>query len=138
MKNLSVTQKRVAQGLMTDGTYEALCPPLQALLKIMVDGNLEGKGRTHPDIRKLFTREYVLASDWYRKRLFVKQQRDIAFWTSNISYLENVLKLKNYEETAKILSLTDRLERARKQLAHVQSEVYLDELFGTIGADPLK
>ncbi len=138
MKNLSVTQKRVARGLMTDGTYEALCPPLQALLKIMVDGNFEGKDRSHPDFRSLFTRGYVLGSDWYRKRLLVKQQRDTAFWMSNISYLENVLTLKNYEETAKILGLTGRLEHACKQLKHVQSEAYLDELFGTIGADPLR
>jgi hypothetical protein len=138
MKNLSITQKRVAEGLMTDGTYEALCPPLQALLKIMVEGNYEGKNRMHPDIRKLFTRDYVLGSDWYRNRLLLKQQRDIAFWTSNISYLENVLTLKNYEETAKILDLSVRFESARKNLAHVQSEAYIDELFGTIGADPLK
>ena len=138
MKNLSVTQKRVARGLMTDGTYEALCPPLQALLKIMVDGNFEGKDRNHPEFRKLFTRETVLGSDWYRHRLVVKQQRDVAFWTSTVDYLENVLTLKNYEDTAKTLGLTDRLENARKQLKHVQSEAYLDELFGTIGADPLR
>ncbi|MGV8096511.1 MAG: hypothetical protein AB2L24_32035 [Mangrovibacterium sp.] len=138
MKNLSITQKRVAQGLMTDGTYEALCPPLQALLKIMVDGHYEGKERTHPDFRKLFTRDYVLNSDWYQDRLRLKQQRDIAFRTSNISYLENVLTLKNYEETAQMLDLPGRLEKARKQLVHVLSDTYIDELFGTIGADPLK
>lgn len=138
LKNLAVTQKRVAEGLMDDGTWKVLCPPLRALLKIMVEGNFEGKDRTHPDIRKLFTRDYVLGSDWYRKRLVVKQQRDIAFWTSNISYLENVLTLKNYEETAQMLNLPLRLEHARKQLAHVQSEAYIDELYGTIGADPLK
>ncbi len=138
MKNLSITQKRVAEGLMTDGTYEALCPPLQALLKIMVEGNYEGKDRTHPDIRSLFTRDYVLNSDWYRNRLLLKQERDIVFWSSNISYLENVLTLKNYEETAQTLDLSGRLKNARNQLAHVQSGAYLDELYGTIGADPLK
>jgi len=137
MKNLSITQKRVADGLMTDGTYEALCPPLQALLKIMVEGNYKGKDRTHPDIRSLFTRDYVLNSDWYRNRLLLKQERDVAFWTSNISYLERVLALKNYEETGQKLDLSGRLKNARNQLAHVQSGAYLDELYGTIGADPL-
>lgn len=138
LKNLVITQKRVAQGLMSDGTYEALCPPLQALLKIMVDGNFEGKDRYHPDVRKLFTREYVLSSDWYRRRLNVKQERDIAFRKSNIRYLEHVLTLKNFEETSHQLNLSARLEDARKQLAYVESEEYISELFGTIGADPLK
>jgi hypothetical protein len=136
LKNLTITQKRVAQGLMTDGTFEALCPPLQALLKIMVDGNFEGKDRNHPDIRKLFTREYVLSSNWYRRRLNVKQERDIAFRRSNIHYLENVLSLKNFEETSHQLNLSARLEDARRHLSHVESEEYINELFGTIGADP--
>ena len=35
--NLSITQKRVAEGLMTDGTIERLCPPLKALVHIMID-----------------------------------------------------------------------------------------------------
>ncbi len=138
MKNLTITQKRVAEGLMTDGTYEVLCPPLQALLKIMVEGNFEGKDRTHPDIRNLFTRDYVLGSEWYRKRLLIKQERDVNFWKSNISYLEHVLELKNYEETSKKLHLVPNLKNAREQLAHVSSKAYIDELFGTIGADPLK
>ena len=138
MRNLSITQKRVAQGLMTDGTYEALCPPLQALLRIMVDGQYEGKDRDHADVRRLFTREYVLGSDWYHKRLLLKQQRDIEFRASNISYLEHVLTLKNYQETARTLELPARLDDARKQLEHIRSQAYLDELFGTIGADPLK
>ncbi len=138
MRNLSITQKRVAQGLMTDGTYEALCPPLQALLQIMVNGNFEGKDRNHPDFRRLFTPDYVLNSDWYKKRLLLKQERDVAFWSSNIQYLENVLNLKNYQETARQLSLSARLDKARRQLQHVGSEAYLKELTGTIGADPLR
>jgi len=89
-------------------------------------------------VRRLFTREYVLGSDWYHKRLLLKQQRDIEFRASNISYLEHVLTLKNYQETARTLELPARLDDARKQLEHIRSQAYLDELFGTIGADPLK
>ena len=134
MKNLTITQKVVAEGLMTDGTYEALCYPLQVLLKIMVDGNYEGKDRLHSDIRKLFTKDYVLTSSWYRERLFVKQQRDSAFWTSNIRYLENIMEDNSVES----LDLSSQLELAKKQLAHTHSAAYIDELVGTIGADPLK
>ena len=138
LKNLSITQKRVAEGLMTDGTYEALCPPLQALLSIMVKGQFEGKDREHPDIRKLFTREYVMNSDWYRRRLEVKQERDIRFWKNTIDYLENAIAQKNLKETTEKLQLPSKLAHAKEELAHVQSKEYIDELYGTIGADPLK
>jgi hypothetical protein len=138
LKNLFITQKRVAEGLMTDGTYEALCPPLQALLSIMVKGQFEGKDREHPDIRKLFTREYVINSDWYRHRLKVKQERDIKFWNQTIAYLEDAIGRENLKEAVQKLELESKLKTARKELAHVQSEAYLNELYGTLGADPLK
>jgi hypothetical protein len=43
----------------------------------------------------------------------------------------------NFRETSVQLDLPAKLEAARNELAHVQSPAYLDELFGTIGADPL-
>lgn len=138
LKNLSITQKRVAEGLMTDGTYEALCPPLQALVSIMVNGEYEGKDREHTDIRKLFTREYVVNSDWYKHRLNVKQERDIKFWNQTIAYLEDAMGRENLKEAVQKLELESKLKTARKELAHVQSEAYLEELYGTLGADPLK
>jgi hypothetical protein len=138
LRNLSITQKRVAEGLMTDGTYEALCPPLQALVSIMVNGEYKGKDREHPDVRQLFTREYVLNSDWYRHRLKVKQERDIRFWNQTITYLEDALSRENLKEAAQKLGLEAKLKAARKELIHVESDAYIDELFGTLGADPLK
>jgi phosphoenolpyruvate carboxykinase (diphosphate) len=137
MKNLSITQKRVAEGFFTDGTYEALCPPLQALVKIMVEGNYNGMDRENPEFRKMFTREYVMGSDWYKERLKVKQQRDIDFWTKTIAYIENAMNLRNMKEALVKLDLPSKLEEAKAHLAYVQSPAFIDLLVGTIGADPI-
>lgn len=137
IENLCITQKRVAEGYLKDGTYEALCPPLQALINIMVNGEHEGKRRNHPDIRKLFTKEYVLNSDWYKQRLHIKQERDIVRWSRNIRYLEEFLDRKNFVEDSKKLEIRQKLSEAKRRLKSVENSSYLVELEGTIGADPL-
>ncbi|MBN2806295.1 MAG: hypothetical protein JXR22_06520 [Prolixibacteraceae bacterium] len=138
MKNLTITEKRVAEGLMKDGTFETLCPPLQALVHIMISGKYKGMDRNHPEFRKMFTREYVMKSEWYHKRLEFKQQKDISFWEDNIVYLENVLNMKNYKEAIERMNLHERLEASKGQLKKVQSKAYLESLLGTLGADPMK
>ncbi len=138
VENLNITQKRVAEGYLRDGTYEALIPPLKALIHIMISGQFEGKDRHDPEIRKLFTRDYVLSSDWYKERLYVKQQRDIDLWSKNIAYLEDFLEKKNFAEAAQQLDVHSRLKQARKRLEEVQSSSYLKELQGTFGADLLQ
>ncbi len=62
-------QRRVALNYFEDGSVEAACPPLKALLHIMAHGAYEGMGLDDPRFRKLFDRETVLASDWYEERL---------------------------------------------------------------------
>ncbi len=81
-------QTRVALQYFEDGSVDAACPPLRALLHIMAHGSYEGKGVDAPEIRGLFTREAMLASDWYRERLRVKQARDIALWKRHLAALE--------------------------------------------------
>jgi len=138
INNLSITQKRVAEGYMRDGTFEALCPPLKVLVKIMTDGQYEGKDRHHPEIRNMFTRDSVLKSQWYQDRLHVKQKRDIELWSKNIQYLEEKLGQKNFKEAADKMNIPEKLEVARRHLNEVKSPGYIRELEGTLGADPLK
>ncbi|MDA3879296.1 MAG: hypothetical protein PF436_02810 [Prolixibacteraceae bacterium] len=138
INNLSVTQKRVAKGYMLDGTYEALCPPLQALVSIMVDGDYKGMKRDNQVFREMFTRESVLKSEWYKKRLVCKQQKDIAYWEKSIAYLEETIQQLNYKEAAERMNLNFELEKARKNLKEVKSDKYMDNLFGTLGADPME
>ena len=66
----------------------------------------------------------MLQSDWYRERLVVKQERDVALWTRHVAALE----------AARVNG--SRLEEVRLQLARVSAPAYLRELEGTIGADP--
>ncbi len=81
-------QKTVALNYFEDGSVNAACPPIHALLHIMAHGHFEGKGIDHPTIRALFTREVLLASDWYKERLSIKQRRDIALWQRHVAALE--------------------------------------------------
>ena len=136
--NLSITQKRVAEGFMRDGTIDMLCPPLKALIHIMIDGKYKGKDRSHSDIRAMFTREAVLNSDWYNERLVEKQKRDVAQWTRNVAYIEDVIGRKNFADTSVRLALPDRLVHAKKRLKEVSAPSYLNDLKGTIGADTLR
>lgn len=138
IQNLNITQKRVAEGFIEDGTYAALCPPLKALIDIMISGTHKGKDRQHPDIRKMFERDTVLQSSWYKDRLFEKQQKDIALWTKNVAYLENHTKMSNFKDVSLQLDLPAKLAQAKAELKKVKSDGYLLFLEGTIGADTLK
>ncbi len=109
-------QRSVAALYFEDGSVAAACPPIKALLYIMAFGEYEGMTESHPQIRGMFTREELLKSEWYKRRLRAKQCVDIALWTRH-------------------RDATNSAE-ARERLAHVSSPAYLDELVGTLGADP--
>jgi hypothetical protein len=125
-------QKRVAENYFYDGSVQAACPPLQALLHIMARGDWEGKGVGDPGVRALFTRESVLASDWYKARLRAKQARDVALWGRHIAALEAFVSGPGSGQ----FDVAGRLGEARAQMERVGSVAYLAELVGTIGADP--
>ncbi|HTX16311.1 MAG TPA: hypothetical protein VMD77_13520, partial [Candidatus Baltobacteraceae bacterium] len=130
------TQRRVAWNYFEDGSVEAACPPLRALLEIMAHGSCEGKSVNDPVIRAMFTRDSLLASDWYRERLRVKQQRDVALWHRHVRALEEFRLAEQEFPPQDEIDFESRSALARAQLARVSSPAYLDELLGTIGADP--
>lgn len=138
IENLSITQRRVAEGFKKDGTYEALCPPLKALVDIMISGEHKGMARNHPDIRKMFEREVILNSAWYKERLTEKQKRDVAYWESNLAYLKTIRESDRYEAVAAHFNVDVKIVEAEAKLKHIRSEHYLKELEGTIGADTLR
>jgi len=126
------THTRVAQGYFDDGSIEGACPPLKALLHVMAYGHYEGLGIEHPRLRALFTRETVLQSPWYHERLITKQARDIALWVRHREALERAAALEHQWP----VDLEVRRQLVARELARVTSDQYLDELVGTIGADP--
>ncbi len=137
VENIVEAQQKVATQYLEDGSVEDACPPLKALLHIMANGNFEGRDAHHPDIRAMFTREALLASDWYRERLQTKQRRDIALWKRNIAYLQTFAARTSHHDIADKLDIQGRLATAKDKLVQVSDNAYLQSLRGTIGADPL-
>jgi hypothetical protein len=138
MDNVVTTQKRVAQMYFDDGSIAQACPPLKALLHIMLKDEWEGRGLDNPEFRKLFTRDSLLASDWYAARLAAKQKLDRKLWRRHVEYLDKFLKRASHAEEAERLGIASRLNRARRTLEQVESPAYLESLRGTIGAEPIE
>ncbi len=137
INNIVEAQQRCAQAFFDDGSIEAACPPLAALLHIMAHGNYDGKTVHDPEVRKLFTLEYLLASDWYQERLTIKQERDRALWERHIAHLKDFQTKVNFHDAVDQLDIEGRIVYAKAELAKVSAPEYLHSLRGTLGADPL-
>ncbi len=127
-------QREVARHYFNDGSVDAACPPLRALLFIMAEGSYEGRSINDPAVRKLFSRQALLDSGWYKQRLKTKQNRDVALWKRHIASLEDFSRFA--DRFGDSFDVAERLPRARHRLALVSNSSYLDSLVGTIGADP--
>jgi hypothetical protein len=86
----------------------------------MAYGSFNGMTESDPALRALFTRENLLASDWYQQRLATKQAVDVALWKRHAQAVKDAPRKQIVEE----------------HLAHVESPEYLTELVGTLGAEP--
>lgn len=137
VENIVEAQQKVAALYLEAGSVEDACPPLKVLIHIMATGSYQGMDVHHPKIRSMFSREAMLASDWYQERLQIKQTRDVKLWNRHINYLEAFANRDSHRDVAEKLQLQNRLTSARAKLAHVSSGIYLQSLRGTIGADPL-
>jgi hypothetical protein len=138
IENIVETQQKVAQQYLDDGSIDDACPPLQALLHIMATGNYQGKGIHDSDFRALFTKENLLASDWYLERLQVKQNRDIALWQKHVASLQDFSEKDNYAGEVERLNINQKLTDAKAELERVESSSYIEQMVGMIGADPLR
>ncbi|MGZ0657556.1 hypothetical protein ACWPKS_18335 [Coraliomargarita sp. W4R72] len=137
MNTIIAAHKQAAENYFADGSIEDACPPLKALLHIMKDGHYEGEGLDSPKVRELFTRESMLASDWYAERLQSQQTHDIALWKTNVQYLHNFLQRESHSGVAKRLDIETRLTAAKDELDKVSSKKYLAALVGTLGRQPI-
>ncbi len=133
--NIVEAQQGVARGYLEDESVENACPPLKALLYIMAEGDYEGKDIDHPDIRNMFTADYLLNSDWYQQRLFIEQERNIKTWQHHASYINAVLNSGRIVDEVEQLELNNKLVEVNKQLDYLRSVEYLNSLQGSIGAD---
>lgn len=135
IKNITEAQQIVAAQYFNDGSINSAIPPLKALLHIMVDGEFEGKKIEDPEIRKLFSREFVINCDWYKERLMAKQLFDIALLQEKIKNLEDFLGTASNLDVEIKSKIKENLTTAKKELDEVKSPVYLKHLEGMIGID---
>jgi hypothetical protein len=137
INNIVEAQQKVALTYFEDGSVESAIPPLKILLHIMAYGNYEGKDISDVDLRKYFDREYVVNSDWYKKRLELKQQKDVVRFELQIKQLKEFKKKSNNASLLEVMKIEKRLQKAVKNHAYAKSSDYLIDLVGSIGADPL-
>lgn len=134
--NLVDAQEQAAKNYVADGSIKDACPPLQAVLHCMADGQTpQGFTIDHPEVRRLFERDVVLASGWYQERLLAKQKVEVARLTKGVADLTQFLKVGQQVDIER-LNIQGRLLKARQDLKSASSEAYLQSLSGTVGAEP--
>ncbi len=137
INNIVEAQEKVAKAYLRDGSIEAACPPLKAVLSVMATGEFEGKSIHDKEVRELFDRENMLSSEWYRDRVLNKQLKDIELWQRHVDYIKGFIERgTNLDDQAKA-ELKKKLNEAETNLKHVKSTKYLKNLEGSIGLDPL-
>ena len=135
INNICEAQQRVASDYFLDGSINDACPPLKALLHIMANGRYKGMSVDDPAIRNMFSREYLLESDWYKERLVIKQARDTQLWLSHRKHLLSQLQELDEDEAGRRLHLNERITEADRMITKVSGKAYLERLRGTLGAD---
>ncbi len=125
---------KAARMQFEDGSADSACPPVKALLAIMAHGECDGLTVTSPKFREMFTRDSVLASDWYRERLETAQGRRVTRCQKILAHIAAVHSEDGTGEVTGRLDLGGRTRVARETLAKVSDPAYLDFLQGTIGA----
>ncbi|MDO5682404.1 MAG: hypothetical protein Q4G46_06215 [Propionibacteriaceae bacterium] len=138
MDTMVRTHERVAQAYFADGTIDLACPPLRALLEIMAHGTTaDGRTLDSPEVRDLFTRESVLASDWYAERLDAQQRESVRLASQGVAALQDFIDKANTEQVVERLALADRLAEVVAEAERVAGVDYRASLIGTLGRQPL-
>ena len=132
--NIANGHKKSALDYFEDGSVKDAIPPIKALLHIMAYGEYQGLSIDSAEVRDLFTKETILASDWYAKRLENKQQIDCNLLRRKIDNLKAFIANPINESVIKEFHYDGRLRTAREILKYYESDTYLEALSGTIGA----
>ncbi|NTV90785.1 MAG: hypothetical protein HGA22_10585, partial [Clostridiales bacterium] len=71
--NIAEGHRKAALNYFRDGSIKDAIPPIKAILSIMAQGDYHGHTLEKEAVRNLFTKEYILSSEWYADRLRYKQ-----------------------------------------------------------------
>lgn len=135
INNIVEAQQRVAKSYFEDGSVEGAVPPLKAILHVMAYGEFNGKTIDDPEIRKMFTLDDMLASDWYHERLTNKQLGDINLWQKHLKYLRDYLTNRANIAPEVEDKIKSSIELAEQNIKKFKSAEYLKSLEGCIGLD---
>ncbi len=134
VRTISTTHARVAKAYFDDGTVSLAVPPIRALLEIMVNGVCsEGWTLDDPELREMFTRESVLASDWYAKRIDAKQAEAVRRAERGIAHLEQFMADPRNASACEEIDVQARLDQVRKFHDRAVTAEYRQQLVGTLG-----
>ena len=126
------THERVAQSYFDDGTVALAIPPIRILLGIMAQGSYEGYTLDAPEFRGMFTRESVLASDWYAERVQAAREEERRQARNSIAAMERFIGEPKNAEAAERLRIAEKLQAARAVLDE-DPENARRRLVGTLG-----
>ncbi|EFS69989.1 hypothetical protein HMPREF9616_00146 [Cutibacterium acnes HL007PA1] len=134
VRTISTTHARVAKAYFDDGTVSLAVPPIPALLEIMVNGVCsEGWTLDDPELREMFTRESVLASDWYAERIDAKQAEAVRRAERGIAHLEQFMADPRNASACEEIDVQARLDQVRKFHDRAVTAEYRQQLVGTLG-----
>ncbi|EFT50978.1 hypothetical protein HMPREF9565_00724 [Cutibacterium acnes HL053PA2] len=134
VRTISTTHARVAKAYFDDGTVSLAVPPPPALLEIMVNGVCsEGWTLDDPELREMFTRESVLASDWYAERIDAKQAEAVRRAERGIAHLEQFMADPRNASACEEIDVQARLDQVRKFHDRAVTAEYRQQLVGTLG-----
>ncbi|MEM0966991.1 MAG: hypothetical protein AAGJ81_12650 [Verrucomicrobiota bacterium] len=135
IRNIVEAQQRVARNYFEDGSIDLACPPLKALLFIMAEGEFKGMTIDNPGFREQFTRENLLASEWYAQRLDNQVAFDIKHFERSAAYLQKIRSDSRFLVGIGEPFLAEREEIVANELQKVRNPSYRKGLVGSLGCD---
>jgi hypothetical protein len=76
-------------------------------------------------------------SSWYQERLGICQKIHVYHLRHCVQHMKEFAKKESNREYVHSMHIRKRIEDCQKRLEYISSDAYLNDLKGTIGADPL-
>ncbi|RRD48724.1 hypothetical protein [Arachnia propionica] len=132
VRTISTTHRRVARSYIEDGTIALAVPPIRALLEIMANGHTaDGLTLDDAPFRETFSRDSVLASQWYAARIDALRDVEVARLERSLDSIDDFTSNELHRQTASRLGLAARRASVASRIKDLQEQPTL--LWGTVG-----
>lgn len=137
IENIAEAMIKSAKNYIEDGSIRAAIPPLKVVLSVMATGSYEGKSIHDPDVRRLFSRDYVINSEWYRERLERYRDHELELIRKSMENIRRFLAERAVTGSPTVKKAQSELVKAQERLNLLRDPVYMHMIDGTLGLDPL-